>query len=65
MTAPRDTVPKRCNKPASRYADNGYRVCEACHKLESAADTFTVELGIGRCDRPTDGLGAARLERSK
>lgn len=63
MTAKRYIAPERCNKPASRYADNGYRVCESCLTLENAADRFTLELGIGRCDRPTDGLGAARLER--
>jgi predicted Zn-ribbon and HTH transcriptional regulator len=56
----RTVVPARCDKPATRYAENGYRVCEACLKLESPGEVFTVAENIGRCDRPVDVLGAMR-----
>ena len=58
----RHTIPDRCNKPSTHYSpSNGYRVCLDCKALESKDVVWGVgTFGSGRCDRPTDDLGAAR-----
>lgn len=54
----------RCNKTARWVAPNGFRLCADCatdypwQKHEKAQ-----RIRSGRCDRPTDGLGAARWPR--
>lgn len=64
-------APKLCNAQATWQASNGYRVCPDCYLLESDTRLFThaSEYGpegcLGRCDRPTDGLGAMSMSRRR
>ena len=60
---PRNSVPARCNAPATLLYANGYRAC-LCHRDTAsypAEESRTVP--YGPCDYPQDGLGAARLAR--
>lgn len=61
----RHEIPKRCDEPATHMAPNGYCVCWECRKLEDG-DVLWIELDrVKRCDRPRDGLGAARYEPTR
>jgi len=54
----RHSIPERCNRPAHRMADNGYRTCPDHARINDPAFVL-YENTVGPCDYPMDGLGAA------
>jgi len=62
MKPPRTKLPTLCNNPATFLYGGGYKVCGECRKMESTTGTRHTH-DLGRCDRPTDGLGARRYQK--
>ena len=53
---------ERCNRPAWRYYDNGFRVCRD-HAVMDDSNQHMAHEPIGPCDYALDGKGAMSYNR--
>ena len=55
----RHSIPERCNRPAHRMADNGYRLCPDHARVNDPSFKLYPNT-VGPCDYAMDDLAAAR-----